>query len=74
MGTGGSPAEIVEREGLAQVERSGAVEAYVARCSRRSEKSVADYRAGKTNVLQFLNGQVMKTSGGKADPSSSRNC
>jgi len=67
-GTGESPAEIVEREGLAQVSDRGAVEAYVRDVLAAQGKSVADYRAGKTNVLQFLKGQVMKTSGGKADP------
>jgi aspartyl-tRNA(Asn)/glutamyl-tRNA(Gln) amidotransferase subunit B len=33
-----------------------------------NESVVADYKAGKTNVLGFLVGQVMKASRGKADP------
>jgi aspartyl-tRNA(Asn)/glutamyl-tRNA(Gln) amidotransferase subunit B len=33
-----------------------------------NEKSVADYRAGKQNALQFLMGQVMKATRGKANP------
>jgi aspartyl-tRNA(Asn)/glutamyl-tRNA(Gln) amidotransferase subunit B len=31
-------------------------------------KSIADYRAGKQNALQFLMGQVMKETKGKANP------
>ncbi|MBV9332595.1 MAG: GatB/YqeY domain-containing protein, partial [Candidatus Eremiobacteraeota bacterium] len=33
-----------------------------------NQKVVADYKAGKTNVMGFLVGQVMKASRGKADP------
>jgi aspartyl-tRNA(Asn)/glutamyl-tRNA(Gln) amidotransferase subunit B len=33
-----------------------------------NEKAVGDYKAGKTNILGFLTGQVMKASRGKANP------
>jgi aspartyl-tRNA(Asn)/glutamyl-tRNA(Gln) amidotransferase subunit B len=64
----GSPKAIVEREGLAQTSDPTAVEKLVSDVLAANEKSVADYKAGKTNVMGFLVGQVMKASQGKADP------
>jgi aspartyl-tRNA(Asn)/glutamyl-tRNA(Gln) amidotransferase subunit B len=65
---GGSPTAIVEREGLAQTSDPAAIERFVDEVLAANEKVVADYKAGKTNVLGFLVGQVMKASRGKADP------
>ncbi len=64
----GSPKAIVEREGLAQTSDPSAVARFVDEVLAANEKSVNDYRAGKTNVMGFLVGQVMKASKGKADP------
>ncbi len=64
----GSPKAIVEKEGLAQTSDPAAIERFVDDVLAANEKSVADYRAGKTNVMGFLVGQVMKASKGKADP------
>ncbi|MEO9170141.1 MAG: Asp-tRNA(Asn)/Glu-tRNA(Gln) amidotransferase subunit GatB [Candidatus Baltobacteraceae bacterium] len=64
----GSPKTIVEREGLAQTSDPGAIANFVDEVLSANEKSVADYKAGKTNVMGFLVGQVMKASRGKADP------
>lgn len=64
----GSPAAIVEREGLAQTTDPAAIERFVDEALAANEKVVADYKAGKTNVMGFLVGQVMKASRGKADP------
>ncbi|HTU71507.1 MAG TPA: Asp-tRNA(Asn)/Glu-tRNA(Gln) amidotransferase subunit GatB [Candidatus Baltobacteraceae bacterium] len=64
----GSPAVVVEREGLAQTSDPAAVERFIEQVLAANEKSVNDYRAGKTNVMGFLVGQVMKASAGKADP------
>jgi aspartyl-tRNA(Asn)/glutamyl-tRNA(Gln) amidotransferase subunit B len=64
----GSPNAIVEREGLAQTSDPSAVERFVDEVLAANERVVADYKAGKTNVLGFLVGQVMKASRGKADP------
>ncbi len=66
---GGSPKAIVEREGLAQVSDRGAVEAIVDEVLAANPKVAADYKAGKTNVMGFLTGAVMKASRGKANPS-----
>jgi aspartyl-tRNA(Asn)/glutamyl-tRNA(Gln) amidotransferase subunit B len=65
---GGSRNAIVEREGLAQTTDPSAVEHFVDEVLAANERVVADYKAGKTNVLGFLVGQVMKASRGKADP------
>jgi aspartyl-tRNA(Asn)/glutamyl-tRNA(Gln) amidotransferase subunit B len=65
---GGSPKAIVEHEGLAQTSDPGAIEGFVDDVIAANAKVVADYRAGKTNVMGFLVGQVMKNSRGKADP------
>ncbi|PZR59077.1 MAG: Asp-tRNA(Asn)/Glu-tRNA(Gln) amidotransferase GatCAB subunit B [Candidatus Meridianibacter frigidus] len=64
----GSPAAIVEREGLAQSSDVGTIDPFIDEVLRANEKSVMDFRAGKTNVLGFLVGQVMKASAGKANP------
>ncbi len=65
---GGSPKAIVESEGLGQVSDAGAIDAIVADVLAANEKTVADYKAGKTKVMGFLVGQVMKASKGKANP------
>ncbi|MBV8372760.1 MAG: Asp-tRNA(Asn)/Glu-tRNA(Gln) amidotransferase GatCAB subunit B, partial [Candidatus Eremiobacteraeota bacterium] len=64
----GSPRTLVETEGLAQTSDVGAIERFVDDALSANPKVVADYRAGKTNVAGFLIGQIMKASGGKADP------
>lgn len=68
MASGESPETIVERKGLRQVDDRKAIEELVDRIVSESPESVAKYQAGKTNVKGFLVGQVMKASGGKANP------
>ena len=63
-----SPTAIVEKEGLAQVSEGAAIEGFVDEVIAANAKSVADFKAGKENVLQFLKGQAMKVSKGKANP------
>jgi aspartyl-tRNA(Asn)/glutamyl-tRNA(Gln) amidotransferase subunit B len=65
----GAPGAIVEREGLAQTSDREAIEGFVDEVLVANESVVAEYKAGKTNVMGFLVGQVMKASRGKADPS-----
>jgi aspartyl-tRNA(Asn)/glutamyl-tRNA(Gln) amidotransferase subunit B len=64
----GSPKATVEGEGLAQTSDPAAIEKFVDDVLAANAKSVADYKAGKTNVAGFLVGQIMKASRGKADP------
>ena len=64
----GSPAEIVDREGLAQTSDPATIERFVDEVLAAHPNVAGEYRAGKTNVMGFLVGQVMKASRGKADP------
>jgi aspartyl-tRNA(Asn)/glutamyl-tRNA(Gln) amidotransferase subunit B len=60
--------EIVTAEGLAQIGDQAAVVAIVRDVMAKNGDAVAQYRAGKTQTFGFLVGQVMKGSGGKANP------
>ena len=64
---GGEPSDIVAKRGLAQVSDSGAIQQIVDDVLAQNQDSVASYRAGKTKALEFLVGQVMKASRGKAN-------
>ena len=61
-------AAIVRREGLTQVADAGALEALVDQAIAANPKAVADFKSGKTVAAKALVGQVMKASGGKANP------
>jgi aspartyl-tRNA(Asn)/glutamyl-tRNA(Gln) amidotransferase subunit B len=65
---GGDARTIVEREGLAQVSDERALEAAVAEVIAASPDQVATYRKGKTSTLGWFVGQVMRKTGGKANP------
>jgi aspartyl-tRNA(Asn)/glutamyl-tRNA(Gln) amidotransferase subunit B len=62
------PATIVQREGLTQVADAGALAALVDQAIAGNPKAVADFKAGKTAASKAFVGQVMKASGGKANP------
>jgi aspartyl-tRNA(Asn)/glutamyl-tRNA(Gln) amidotransferase subunit B len=66
--SGEAPARIVEKKGLAQVTDSGAIEAFCDQAIAAHPGPAADYKAGKVAALNFLKGQVMKLSKGKANP------
>ena len=66
--SGKSPQAIVDEKGLAQVSDTGALEAFCDQAIAENPKSAADFRAGKKAALNFLKGQVMKFSRGKANP------
>jgi aspartyl-tRNA(Asn)/glutamyl-tRNA(Gln) amidotransferase subunit B len=66
--TGKSPAVIVQEKGLAQVSDTGAIEKFCDDAIAANPNSVADYKNGKVAALNFLKGQVMKLSKGKANP------
>ena len=66
--TGEVPSQIVQRKGLVQVSDTGALERLCDDAIAANPRSVADYRAGKSAALNFLKGQVMKLSKGKANP------
>jgi aspartyl-tRNA(Asn)/glutamyl-tRNA(Gln) amidotransferase subunit B len=66
--SGKAPAAIVAEKGLAQVSDTAAIEKFCDEAIAANPASVADYRAGKAAALNFLKGQVMKLSKGKANP------
>jgi aspartyl-tRNA(Asn)/glutamyl-tRNA(Gln) amidotransferase subunit B len=66
--TGESPDEIIDREGLRQISDTGALEKMVDEVIAQSPKQVEQYKAGKTGVIGYLVGQVMKASKGQANP------
>ena len=66
--TGEAPARIVERKGLLQVSDTGAIEKFCDDAIAAHPGPAADFKAGKAAALNFLKGQVMKLSKGKANP------
>ncbi|SPE54270.1 Aspartyl/glutamyl-tRNA(Asn/Gln) amidotransferase subunit B [Verrucomicrobia bacterium] len=66
--TGQSPAAIVQAKGLAQLSDTGALERLCEQAIAAHPGPAADYKAGKVAALNFLKGQVMKLSQGKANP------
>ncbi|MFZ4597743.1 MAG: Asp-tRNA(Asn)/Glu-tRNA(Gln) amidotransferase subunit GatB [Terrimicrobiaceae bacterium] len=69
MFTSGKPAAtIVQEKGLQQVSDTGAIEALADEVLAANPGPVADYKSGKTSALNFLKGQLMKLSKGKANP------
>ncbi|MBW3534104.1 MAG: glutamine--tRNA ligase/YqeY domain fusion protein [Gemmatimonadetes bacterium] len=65
---GGDPDAIVERRGLTKVSDPDALEPHVERALAERPDKVEEYRAGKTGLLGFFVGQVMRATGGTADP------
>ncbi|EKE11904.1 MAG: hypothetical protein ACD_15C00003G0016 [uncultured bacterium] len=66
--TGGDPSQIIEEKNLAQMSDSSELEKIVEEVLAKNQKSVEDFKAGKQNALQFLMGQVMMMTKGKANP------
>ncbi|MGE0644725.1 MAG: Asp-tRNA(Asn)/Glu-tRNA(Gln) amidotransferase subunit GatB [Nitrospira sp.] len=66
--SGKSPEQIVQEKGLTQVSDEGALGKVIDEVLAKSPRQVAQFKEGKQQVLGFLVGQVMKTSGGKANP------
>jgi len=66
--TGRSASEIVAKKGLTQVTDSSAIEAIVDKVILENPKEAEAFRGGKTKLMGFFVGQVMKESRGKANP------
>ncbi len=66
--TGEPPAAIVQRNGLAQVSDTGALGKFCDEVIAANPGPAADFKSGKAAALNFLKGQVMKLSKGKANP------
>lgn len=65
---GGEVLAIVERDGLKQVSDLSALEPKIDEVLAAHPSQVADFKAGKEKILGFIVGQVMKATGGKANP------
>jgi len=69
MWTEGKAADdIIEAKGLKQITDSGAIEGVIDAIMAANPKQLADYRSGKDKLFGFFVGQVMKATGGKANP------
>ena len=66
--TGKEASVVVEEKGLKQVSDSGAIEAEVDQVLQAYADKVAEYKGGKDKLFGFFIGQVMKATGGKANP------
>ncbi|MEC9345594.1 MAG: Asp-tRNA(Asn)/Glu-tRNA(Gln) amidotransferase subunit GatB [Pseudomonadota bacterium] len=66
--TGRDPDAIIEEKGLKQVTDTGAIAAVVDRVIAENPDKVAEVQGGKEKLLGWFTGQVMKLSGGKANP------
>jgi aspartyl-tRNA(Asn)/glutamyl-tRNA(Gln) amidotransferase subunit B len=66
--SGRSAADIVRADGLAQIGDEAALAAVVKQVLAANPEAIAQARGGKTNVVGFLVGQVMKASEGRANP------
>lgn len=66
--TGKDAASIVDEKGLKQVSDSGAIEALIDGVMAANQDKVDEYRGGKDKLFGFFVGQVMKQSGGQANP------
>jgi aspartyl-tRNA(Asn)/glutamyl-tRNA(Gln) amidotransferase subunit B len=66
--SGKTPEQIVQEKGLLQVSDEGALDRIIEEVLSKNPTQVAQFKEGKQQVLGFLVGQVMKASGGKANP------
>ncbi len=66
--SGEAPGAIVEREGLRQISDEAAIQTAVDEVVAANPEQVETYRNGKTSALGWFVGQVMRKTGGKANP------
>ena len=70
--TGSTPLSIVEAEGLAKVSDTEAIRLICIEIIQNNPKEVETYKSGKTSLIGWFVGQVMRQSRGKADPQKTR--
>ncbi len=68
LGIGESARVIIDREGLRQISDTTALEKILDDVLAANPKQVEQYRGGKSTVLGFFVGQVMKATRGQANP------
>jgi aspartyl-tRNA(Asn)/glutamyl-tRNA(Gln) amidotransferase subunit B len=65
--TGRKADEIIKQQGLSQITDSREIEMAIEQVIATNPQPVADYKAGKTQAIKFLVGQVMKATRGRAN-------
>jgi aspartyl-tRNA(Asn)/glutamyl-tRNA(Gln) amidotransferase subunit B len=70
--TGADPSHIIEDKGLAQINDEGELQTVINGIIEKNRKAAADYKKGKENAFQFLVGQVLAATRGKANPQTAR--
>jgi aspartyl-tRNA(Asn)/glutamyl-tRNA(Gln) amidotransferase subunit B len=68
IGTGEQPATIIKRMGLVQVSDEASLSSLIETILAANPKQVEEYRSGKTKVVGFFVGQIMKETKGQANP------
>jgi aspartyl-tRNA(Asn)/glutamyl-tRNA(Gln) amidotransferase subunit B len=66
--TGADPSHVIEEKGLAQITDEAEIERTIKEILSKNQKVIEDYKSGKENALQYLVGQVMAQTKGKASP------
>ena len=66
--SGADPSNVIEEKGLSQISDEKEIEQILEEIIVQNPKVVADYKSGKENAFQYLIGQVMAKTRGKADP------
>ncbi len=68
LASGGDPEAIVAAKGMQQISDADALAPIIDHILADNPGKVADYRSGKTGLIGFFMGQVMRATGGKANP------
>jgi aspartyl-tRNA(Asn)/glutamyl-tRNA(Gln) amidotransferase subunit B len=68
LAKGGSAKDLVAKKGLTQISDLSAIEAVIDQVLQAHPQELEQYRAGKTKLQGFFVGQIMKQTGGRADP------
>ena len=68
VATGKDPETIIKEKGLVQISDAGALETAAQEIIKANPQEVANYKAGKTKVMGFFVGQLMKKTKGQANP------
>ena len=66
--TGADPSHIIEEKGLVQITDEAEIEKVIKEVISKNQKAVDDFHKGKSNAFQFLIGQIMILTKGKASP------
>ena len=66
--TGADPSHIIKEKGLIQITDTSEIEKIIKEVIAKNPKAIADFKKGKQNAFQYLIGQIMAQSRGKASP------